>query len=141
MSIKYRAGYKYQLVEPYEHQLDFTVGTPDGLGIITDFYELYPDGKLVVKSGYAYDGPSGPTFDTDNFMRGSLVHDVLYQCFREGHLDPKVYKEKADRHLQKICREDGMSAIRAWWVYQGLAIGGWPATQPYTNDVQTAGDY
>jgi hypothetical protein len=37
--------------------------------------------------GYAWNGPSGPTLDTRNFMRGSLVHDALYQLMREGRMD------------------------------------------------------
>ncbi len=103
-----------------------------------EFITVGANGTLIVKAGYAWDGPSGPTLDTDNFMRGSLVHDVLYQLMRDGVIDPKEYKDKADRELQHICRIDGMSAIRAWYVYQGLAIGGWAATQPRLNEIQTA---
>ena len=31
------------------------------------------------------------------------------------------YKDKADRLLQKMCEQDGMWKVRAWWVYQGVA--------------------
>jgi len=67
--------------------------------------------------GYAPDGPSGPTLDTANFMRGSLVHDTLYQLMREGLLNHNLPREAADRILQSLYREDGMLALRAWWVY------------------------
>jgi len=63
-------------------------------------------------------------------MRGSLVHDALYQLMREDLLDNDTTREPADRLLQSMCREDGMSAIRAWWVYHGLRIGGNPAANP-----------
>ena len=47
------------------------------------FIEIGTDGLLTIRKGYAWDGPSGPTIDTKDFMRGSLVHDALYQLLRE----------------------------------------------------------
>lgn len=113
--IKYKAGYKYQLQEAYVIQL------PDafaGVDSEAPFYALR-DGILVIRKHYAWDGPSGPTIDTKTFMRGSLVHDVLYQMIREGLLS-KELKDDADRLLQTICIEDGMSKFRAWYVYQAV---------------------
>ena len=124
--IKYREGYKYQLAT------DYTVATgiiPPAV-IITEYIHLYPDGSLFVKEGYAWDGPSGPTVDTLNFMRGSLAHDALYQLMREGQLDHDTCREAADRLLQRLCLEDGMWALRGWWVYQGVRIFGDPAADP-----------
>ena len=86
-------------------------------------------GELLIKEGYSLDGPSGPAIDTKNFMQGSLVHDALYQLIREGHIDPSN-KEKADIILRDICRADGMSRIRAWWVYRGVRWGGKGAIKP-----------
>ena len=45
----------------------------------------------------------------------------------------EVHREAADRLLQQICKEDGMSSIRAWWVYKGVRIGGGPAADPALN--------
>jgi hypothetical protein len=81
------------------------------------------NGELSIWTGYAWDGPSGPGIDTRNFMRGSLVHDALYQLIRKGLL-PEKYRENADRIIRDICLEDGMSKIRAWWVYHGLRLFG-----------------
>jgi hypothetical protein len=53
-------------------------------------------------------------------MRGSLIHDALYQLIREGHL-PQKERFMADKILQQICLEDGMSRIRAWWVFVGVS--------------------
>ena len=61
-------------------------------------------------------------------MRGSLVHDALYQLMREGFLDKEVCRALADRLLQVMCIKDGMSCIRSWWVHKGLRIGGGPAS-------------
>lgn len=124
--IEYKSGYKYQLRKEYTS----TIPIKPDKDINTAFISLSSAGVLVIKNGYAWDGPSGPTIDTKNFMRGSLVHDALYQLMREKHLDFKVHREPADRLLQAICKEDGMSDLRAWWVYQGVRIGGGRASDP-----------
>ncbi len=124
--ISYKKGYKYQLVEDYIIETDIK---PKQL-ITTEYLNLTLQGKLTIKKGYAWDGPSGPAFDTKNFMRGSLVHDALYQLMREKPLVAGKFKKPADRLLEKVCIEDGMSKIRAQWVYYGVKIGGRPATDP-----------
>lgn len=132
--MKYREGYKYQLAENYH----MATGIAPSETIRTAYTMLFVDGMIVIKAGYAWDGPSGPAIDTKNFMRGSLVHDALYQLMREGHLG-QHNRDKADRLLQKMCREDGMSALRAWWVYQAVAWGGGPSADPLNdNPILTA---
>ncbi|PCJ91124.1 MAG: hypothetical protein COA46_09260 [Porticoccaceae bacterium] len=126
--ISYKKGYKYQLVETYTVEIPITPETD--ISSPSEFITLTSDGFLSIKKGYAWDGPSGPTIDTCNFMRGSLVHDALYQLMREKLLDNDPTRDLADRLLQKMCKEDGMSSIRAWWVYKGLRIGGDPAAHP-----------
>lgn len=111
-SIKYKSGYKYQLISPFSIQTQIF---PER-NILTHYLILSTEGILHIQIGYCWDGPSGPAIDTKNFMRGSLVHDALYQLMRQGLLDQK-WREQADIELRKICREDGMSAIRAQWVY------------------------
>ncbi|MCK4609481.1 MAG: DUF1353 domain-containing protein [Gammaproteobacteria bacterium] len=116
--IKYRGGYKYQLAEDFFCETYFI-----GKRIETTFIVLTTDGSLIIRNGYAWDGPSGPTIDTPNFMRGSLVHDVLYQLMRNGHLEQSKRK-LADKAMKQICLEDGMSRLRAQWVYLGVRLGG-----------------
>jgi len=123
--IRYSDGYKYQLRVTYRVRIDICPAQP----IKTQWIELDCDGWLTINAGYAWDGPSGPTFDTLDFMRGSLVHDALYQLLREGFLPPSDRKP-ADMILQRIVLEDGMPAIRAWWVYQGVRFGGGPGADP-----------
>ena len=130
--ILYKKGYKYQLVKTYDSSINIKPEQP----ITTDYIELSEEGRLIIKKGYAWDGPSGPTVDTLNFMKGSLVHDALYQLMREKHLDKEEYRQSADRLLQKICEADGMSRLRAWWVYLGIRWAGDPAADsPYTKPV------
>lgn len=118
--------YKYQLVEDYDLPIDIRPAAD----INERFVSLSAGGRLTVRKAYAWDGPSGPTIDTLNFMRGSLVHDALYQLMRMGKLDYRVHREPADRLLQRLCREDGMSALRAWWVYQGVHLFGEANARP-----------
>ena len=41
---------------------------------------------MIVKEGYASDGPSGPTVDRKSNMRAGVGHDALYQLMRLGRL-------------------------------------------------------
>ncbi|HUU41722.1 MAG TPA: DUF1353 domain-containing protein [Desulfatiglandales bacterium] len=122
---KKRRHYKYTLLANYQQQTELAPAQ----SISTPFISLDMDGLLIIKKGYAWDGPSGPTIDTANFMRGSLVHDALYQLMREKHLEQE-HREYADRLLREICIEAGMSNARAWWVYQGVRIGGASSARP-----------
>jgi len=117
--IKYKAGYKYQLVEGDSWETDIIPDMP----IDTPFISLGTDGLLHTKAGYAWDGPSGPTFDTKTFMRGSLFHDALYQLMREGHITRNGNRTKADKVLREVCLSDGMWKVRAWWVYKAVRKG------------------
>ena len=113
--ISYKSGYKYQLSIPYVCYVEIY---PEKV-IETNYIVLTTEGKLIIYTGYAWDGPSGPTIDTKTFMRGSLIHDALYQLLREGFLSYK-YREQADKELKKACIEDGMCKIRAWYVYKAV---------------------
>ncbi len=124
--IRYRGGYKYQL---RGHHVDSVAIQPDE-PISTEYGSLTLEGTLTIRNGYAWDGPSGPSRDTPSFMRGSLVHDALYQLMRLEAIDAKRWRDTADRELQRMCREDGMWRIRAWWVYHAVRLFGEPATAP-----------
>ena len=105
--IEYNDGYKYQLKKTYSLPIELQ---PDA-DITTPFIRLDTRGNLTLIKGYAWDGPSGPTIDTLNFMRGSLAHDALYQLMREKELDNNKFRAAADRILQRICKEDGMCSL------------------------------
>lgn len=116
--------YKYQLVAPYQHNLEIMQ-----YDIETPFLKLSKNGVLTIKKEYAWDEPSGPTIDTLNFMRSSLVHDALYQLIRM-EIIPFSYKDYADRLLKKICKKDGMSCFRAWYVYLAVKYFGGSSAKP-----------
>jgi hypothetical protein len=124
--IKYKEGYKYQLAEDCTLVIAIRPQKP----IVTDWIMLSPNGLLIIRKGYAWDGASGPTIDTKSTMRGSLVHDALYQLMRMEMI-PEACRIYADQLLHDICVEDGMWSIRAnvWekmvnWFAAGCAKAG-----------------
>ncbi len=128
--IRYREGYKYQLAEDYTLLTDIIPGDikPEGTG--NNYVWLGASGLLIVRKGYAWDGPSGPTIDTPDSLRGSLVHDALYQLMREGFL-PQDYRARADALFHEILIEDGMLPLRAgaWFAAVRIAASSAAAVQ------------
>lgn len=130
--IKYRElkDYKFEVAEYFYLQTEFRPSKD---------IQVFSNGKLVLSlstsglleifPGYAWDGASGIAINTKNFIRGSLVHDVPYQLMRMGLL-PLSQRDKADRLLQKICIEDGMSTFRAWYVYKTVSAFGEKYARP-----------
>ena len=154
MPIRYTAGnYKYQLKDDYI----ITVPLVDAKVVSTPYLSVIPldrystsdvfafgltvdmtdktvasrpiAAELTIRAGYAWDGPSGPTYDSKDSMRGSLVHDALYQLIRLGHLGPE-HRQPADQLLYDICREDGMGYFRANAWYWAVRMFGRPASEP-----------
>ena len=116
----FKRGYKYQVARDYRIKLAVIPFEP----ICLPFVLMDTAGDTIIKTGYAWNGASGPTVDTRNTMTGSLVHDLLYQLIRLGLIDPK-YKAYADRMLKEICVEDGMNRIRAaCWLWAVKTFGG-----------------
>ncbi len=109
--MKYRSlrKWKYELLESMEIRVNISATAKSK-------YLWLSTNRLKVYKHYAWDGPSGPTFDTKTFMRGSLFHDALCQLIGDGLLDKK-YRKYADQLLRKIILEDGMNKFRAWYVY------------------------
>ena len=112
--MKYRSGYKYQLAEQYTDKISIV-----GHTIITDFIKLDIGGNLIIEKGYAWDGASGPTWDDKTNMRGSLVHDALFQLMRGKKLNQEYYHQ-ANKILYEDLLEDGMNRFRAWLYYRGV---------------------
>jgi len=114
----FRRGYKYQTSRHYH-----IMTAIKGYSIHLPFITLEESGLLTISAGYAWNGASGPTWDTLNSMIGSLVHDVLYQLIRLN-LISEDYKEYADQLLHDLCTEDGMYSWRAdYWRWAVLNFG------------------
>lgn len=123
MKIKYSDGYKYQLEELYACPTPIV-----GELIEDDLFTLYATGLLVIRKGFAWDGASGPTFDTKNSMRASLVHDVFCVCMRDGRLSYEKWQDTINEFFRQQCIEDGMWEWRAglWHAAVELADAGNP---------------
>jgi hypothetical protein len=113
--MKYRDGYKYQLAEDEVFQTEIF---PDS-DIETKFIALTRHGVLTVRAGYAWDGPSGPTWDDKTNMRGSLLHDALFQLMREKYLDQSWF-HPANQEFVDCCKQDGMNPVRAWAYFEAV---------------------
>jgi len=129
--ILYRSGFKHQLAEDYKIN---GLIKPES-NIETEFIDLDIYGLLTIREGYAWDGPSGPVIDTDENLRGSLVHDARYQLMRMDLLDLKIHRKAADQEFQKICKEDGVSSFRTFIWYRGLRRFGKFAADPKNKKV------
>ena len=134
----YKGSYKYLLAETVTY---VTAIRSKGFGL--RFCSISPDGELTILPGYAWDGPSGPTIDTKSFMRGSLVHDALYQLLRETGFgengDPHAARRlQSDLVLRHVCEADGMWKLRARWVYRGVRLGGGPSAAVKARKLYTA---
>jgi len=128
--IFYSCGYKYQLRENYSIQ----IAIKPKEAIVTDYICLSTDGLLVFTKGYAWNGCSGPTYDDDTNMRGSLVHDGGYQLMRMGLLGQE-WKAYFDLLFKAICLEDGMWSTRSDYYHWAVDKFGGPScaegAEPY----------
>lgn len=107
--INYSKGFKYQLNKPAYFKVKIY-----GVGCRWKWISLNKDGLVRIEAGYAWDGASGPTIDTKSSMRGSLIHDALYQLMRRGLLEHNGLTRKvADKKLEECCLADGMWKWRA----------------------------
>jgi len=126
MKIQYKKGYRFQTVSNYS----VFIGIRPKKNVETQFLTLTSEGQLQIRSGYAWDGASGRvTIQTRTIMRGSLVHDALYQLCRMELLH-KDFRELADIELKKICKEDGMWSVRAWYVFEAVRWFGASSADP-----------
>ena len=126
----YITGIKYQITRDYATYIPVYPNRK----ISTDHISLDIDGFLYIKKTYGFDGPSGPTMDLwfpklyKKMLRGSLIHDALYELMRHDLLDRKVWRKEADAIFRISCLEDGMVKIRADWCYIGVRIGGYSSS-------------
>lgn len=121
-------GYKYQTTHHCSCYLPLNLfhGLPNTSVFETNSSYIrleFAQRTMQISKGYCWDGPSGPTIDTDNFMRGSLFHDAWYQVMRENSYY-RDFRDDADQLLMAMCLADGMHPWRARWVYWGVKTFG-----------------
>lgn len=95
--MRYSKGYKYQLKETTSFNTNFRPKE----NISTHFISVKQSGLLIINKGYAWDGPSGPTYDDELFIKASLAHDALYQLMRMSLLKTESWR-RADKTLERI---------------------------------------
>ncbi len=149
MKIFYKSGFKYQLV----NALTIATKIKPKFYINTRYITMGTNGTLHISVGFAWDGASGWTIDTESSMRASTVHDALYKLIRMGRLYEVKVREAADEEFYRIMVEDieaiaeakfankwgskilkaayiklGKARARMW--FRALRIGGGPAASP-----------
>jgi hypothetical protein len=117
-------GWKYRLVEPVVRRTEIV-----GNFINTDYIYLAEDGRLTLKTGYAWDGATGVP-DTPEIMEASAIHDALYQLMRLEFLGREKYFEYANHLLCTMCLEKGMKLEAAKHILWGVQTFGRSATYP-----------
>ena len=123
--IKYRKGYKYQISGDVSGQ---TPIKPEK-EVDTEFIKLSLDGFLFIRSGYAYDGASGPTIDSRKTFTPALVHDAFCQLIRQGYL-PDTARKEADHFFYDMLRKRGMWKLRAKLWLRGVRVGATKKQKP-----------
>jgi hypothetical protein len=124
MNVRYRDGYRFQLAEPFQVATPITEACPGN-----HFVGLSLDGMLTIATGYAWDGASGPIAQDATIVRGSLVHDALYQLMRECAL-PASWRQPADSLLRQMLVEDGLHPAMAAVVYRAVRMFGGQFADP-----------
>lgn len=102
--MKYQKGYKYKLAEDEWFDIPFKDMVP--FNTLDTGYIMYDYGRLLVRRGYAWDGPSGPVLDSPRNMTPSLFHDAWYQLLRDRWVPGKT-RQKADEYFATLCCHRG----------------------------------
>lgn len=124
----YKAGYKYQVDQDFALDLREHITGITGYDVHTRFLTLQ-GGFLTIKAGYAWDGPSGPTYDTSDGVYGSLPHDAGYQLIRLG-LVPAETRREWDVLFREMLIDGGMEKARADVWFAGVRVGAGFAIKP-----------
>jgi len=111
--------YKYQLIEQYS----LTLPSLEGYKFDHKWIKSDGKGKFTMKKGAKSDGASGVAIDTDTFILGFWVHDMLYLAGREEFI-PYSMRAWTDQVLYTLCRNQGMNYFRAQYIYRAVRIGG-----------------
>ena len=105
---------------------DFKYQTPlrPARRIVLEFITLERDGRMLIRSGYAWDGASGPTIDTLDTIIASCVHDAGYALLETGGLDLEDDRRKIDQMFYDQLLKDGMIPLRAFAWFKAVRIAG-----------------
>ena len=129
MTLQYRrVAWKYVLEKDVRITLPFEIWK-DGTQAFASPHLGLGGSLFVIKEGYAWDGASGPTVDTETTMYAALVHDALYQLIRLGILPPEARKE-VDKLFRRLLKADGMTFFRRGYFYWAVRWFGASSARP-----------
>jgi len=123
--LHYKSGYKYQTTETITLQTRITPDEP----ITSKWLYLDLSSKLTIMGGYAWDGPSGPTWDTDNSIIPSLYHDAMAQLLRQELINQE-WLSFINIEFDDMLKERGMSWLRRRIWRRGLWLTGGSFANP-----------
>ena len=122
--VKYRRLYKYETEEDVEYELPvrfpYTLKEAGGWATL--------EGNILkVKARASYDGPSGPTFDTENSMGPALAHDFLYKVHQDNGVLTFKNRRRCDLCFAKMLQMNQMRGwrFRIWYLAVRMFGGLW----------------
>jgi len=95
-----------------------------------DYLALEAKGKLIIRKGYRWDGPTtSPLKYSSKIIHASMVHDALYDLQRRQDIDRSyTHRLIADLLLYMISVDNDYSRARAWADFNIVRGGGWSKT-------------
>ena len=121
--------YKFKVEE--DVYLKLPVSMPD----FEHDYCAVKNGTIFVNKGYAWDGASGPVFNTKNTLVASLVHDALYQAQRLNLIEHNSTNRKnADENFYELLKYFGVNPIRCKIWYLAVRFFGKKSTTKIQNN-------
>lgn len=123
-------GYKFKLIEDFTFSFHMTKTHKP---VFLEFLHFDPFGlvgRITLKAGYHWDGPSGPTIDRMENMGPSAKHDGKFQLFRDDHLDWETEFELSNEAMRDDCKAAGMWGTWAGLYNKGLNEFGGSSAQP-----------
>ena len=100
-----------------------------GEAVGNDFVRLAPDGDLSFAPLYSWNGITKSPYQGADSIRGTLVHDGLYQLMSECGLSQR-WRDEADRLMLKYFLADGMPVPLAEGFYAIVRAAGWIFSKP-----------
>jgi len=95
-----------------------------------DYLAVEPGGKLIIRKGYRWDGPTtSPLPYSKKIIHASMVHDAIYDLQRRQDIDRSyTHRLIADLLLYMISVDSDYSRARAWADFNIVRGGGWSKT-------------
>ena len=115
--MKYTKGYKYQLHEDFMVQISIKPKEH----IFTRFIDLTPTGILIIRSGYAWDGCSGPTGHPFLLVTANMYDELRARASRSPWSDMKA---DAIYHVKNSIYPASGDAVKKHYAIRTISMSG-----------------